>query len=255
MQQQKNCPHCGTVGELQRWGKTKERRIRYRCKACKKTFLNRTGTLRYRTRLSDKEWKNLGKMFALKTSPSGSDAGRYFGKHPYTGQRYFRQLRKVMPLAHAGPPLEGVVELDESLMKKEWIGGAKSRTTGKLKLMVLEDRSMKTMEKFVDRFLTYNATALTDEWKGYGYLRYRRPHYTVCHSKEFVSSFHREVHTNGIEGVWGHAKPLARHTYRGYPTLEGFLREVCFRHNFDHNERTLFLSAKIFPHFTNTSCW
>ncbi len=250
----RNCPKCGVVGEFIKWGKTKEKRARYKCQACGKTFTQRTGTPRYKTQITERQWKEISKLWGLRTCPCGSDMGRLFGKHPRTGQRYVRKMRKMLPLAHTGPPLGGVVEIDESIAKKQWILGVKERNRKQVRLQTVPNRTMETLNPLVNRQLTYNATALTDEWGGYGLLKYDRPHYTVCHERGFVSEHWKEVHTNGIEGVWGHMKPLAWHTYRGFPYLPEFLRETCFRLNFSYPERKAFLYRKLFPHFTNTSC-
>lgn len=249
----RNCPHCGvTECKFIKWGKTAQRRTRYRCPECKKTFTNRTGTIRYRSQVSDAEWKQVIKMYAMRSCPSGSDIGRYLERNRKTGQRIIRLLRGFMPPAQAGPALSGIVEIDESVMQKQWIVGAKSRRTGKLKLYPVRKRDMRTLEAVVEHACTYNATAVTDEWKGYNLLKYRRPHYTICHAKEFTDSRFPEIHTQSIEGVWGNAKPIAKHTHRGYHQLSGFLNRICFLHNFTHHERTSFLFSLAFPHFTNT---
>ena len=47
------CPHC-TSEHINRFGKVNSRQ-RYRCKACRKTFMDTTNTILYRTRKSN-EW-------------------------------------------------------------------------------------------------------------------------------------------------------------------------------------------------------
>ena len=70
----------------------------------------------------------------------------------------------------------------------------------------------------------------TDEHGGYCGLLNRM---TVCHCREFVNSSARFVHTNTIEGIWGHLKPLGWHLYRGFPrqSLPQYLGEFMFRRN------------------------
>ena len=249
----KNCPYCGVVGcRFIKWGKTKQKRTRYKCPECKRTFTNRTGTIRHRTRLSDAEWKQAAKLVSLRTCPSGADLGRYFGVHRKTGQSVLRQLRGFMPPSHAGPKLDGVVEFDESLMQKVWVVGGVSRRNNKLRLYSVCKRDSQTLRTVVEDASTYNAIVLTDEWKGYRQVKYGREHHTVNHSETFVDKYFPGIHTQRIEGCWGRAKPLAKHTHRGYHNLPLFLNHTCFLHNFSHHERKQFLLSITFPHLTNT---
>lgn len=204
MPAQKICPHCtaGVIGGVIRWGKTTQKRNRYRCSSCQKTFTNRTGTIRHRTRLDNRQWKLLAQLASLHTCPSGSDLGRIFQKHVSTRQRYRRNIRQLSPESTSGKKLPGLAEIDETTIKKIWIGGAKSLATKQIRLAPLQNRNSATLTNFVDRLLAKNASAFTDEWKGYRELRYSRKHFTVCHSKEFVSRECSGIHTNGAEEVW-----------------------------------------------------
>lgn len=236
------CPLCGVIGNVIKWGKNKQKRTRYRCLSCKKTFCNRTGTIKFKSQITDKQWKSLPQLLSLRTHPSGADLGRLLNKSVCTGQRILRKTRQIMPKATGGT-ISGIAELDETTFKGQWVGGAKQRK-GSLKLIFLPNRNMKTMNSFVDNLVSPKATIFTDEWGGYLEVSLKRDHYTVCHAKEFVSKYCKGVHTNSIEGVWGHAKPLAWHTYRGYPNLNDFLREICFQFNFNYTERCNYLNAQ-----------
>lgn len=249
----KFCSLCGAVDSVIRWGKSRQKRTRYYCNACQKTFCSRTHTPRYRTHLSEREWKLIPSLFALRTHPSGSDLGRLLGKSLRTGQRILRKARQLLPPSQ-GAPLAGLAELDETTFQGVWIGGGKSRDEKRVWLAPLISRGVIQMNRFVEAAVAPDALVFTDEWNGYRDVHARRTHYTVCHSREFVSSFCRTVHTNGIEGVWGHAKPLAWHTYRGYPCLQDFLKEICFRFNFSYAQRQQYLVATFFRQNTNTCC-
>lgn len=250
MQRQKTCPHCGVIGDLIKWGSGKNRQVRYRCKSCHKTCNQRTGTIRYRSHVKDHEWQQAVKIFCLRSGLSGSDLGRFLDRHPRTGQRMWRKIRRILPESTGGPPLAGPVELDETIMHNIWIGGGKSRKDKKLKLLPLSSRDQKTMHQFVHQLVATQAAIITDEWGGYRGLG--KNHYTVCHSKEFVFSGMPEVHTNGIEGVWGYAKPKAYHIYRGYPYLPEYLKEICFYFNFSYYERKAYLFSLLAR--TNSIC-
>lgn len=238
----KFCPHCGVLGNIIRWGINRQKRFRFKCKSCNKTFCNRTNTFRFRTKLSDSQWYSLPQLLSLRTHPSGADLGRLLNKSPSTGQRILRRIRQNLPEATSGI-ISGIAELDETTFAGQWIGGAKQRK-GILKLSPLQNRGIKTMNNFADQLVAPQVTVFTDEWTGYLEIGLKRPHYTVCHAKEFVSRFCRKVHTNSIEGVWGHAKPKAWHTYRRYPKIPDFLREICFHFNFNYTERCKYLTAQ-----------
>lgn len=248
------CIHCGSIGHVIRWGMSRQKRVRYRCRDCRKTFCARTGTIKYKTRLNEKQWALVPSLVALRTHPSGADLGRLLQISVRSGQRMMRHIRHLLPDSDPRQRIGGTVELDETTFKGTWIGGAKERG-GALSLMPLVNRTTRSMNQFVDRLVVPDAMVFTDEWRGYNEVCLTRGHLTVCHAREFVSSFCRKVHTNGIEGVWGYAKPLAIHTYRGYPTIADFLREICFQFNFTYHERRSYLTAYFSrPHITNTLC-
>jgi hypothetical protein len=147
-----------------------------------------------------------------------------------------------------------VAEIDETTMGGVWVVGAKARQRRGLKLQTVTVRDISTLHSFTNTMLATGATALTDEWGGYFGLHHTRPHLTVCHAREFVSKNHRLVHTNGIEGIWGHAKPKAWHTYRKFPTLSEYLKEVRFHSTFTHTQRRAYLHSFLFRGKTNTVC-
>lgn len=198
----------------------------------------------------------LPELLCLRTHPSGADLGRLLGTSIRTGQRIMQKTRSLLPTAAPDKPrVRNLAELDETTFNGQWIGGAKQRH-GPLSLMPLQSRDTQVMNSFVDALISEETTVLTDEWRGYNEVRLKRKHFTVCHAREFVSPHSNLIHTNSIEGVWGHAKPLAIHTYRGYPRIPDFLKEICFQFNFNYSERRSYLKAHFFRPLssTNTLC-
>lgn len=225
------CPYCGKK-EVYRHGKNKQRRVRYKCRLCKKTFCNRTGTTRLHSHISDRQWEESIRLFALRGAVSGADLARFLEVERKTGQRIMRKIRKQtsrLPEAK----LNGTVEADETTLTRTWIWGAVSRDTDKLVLRRVSKRDEKTLISLITEHTEKNSILFTDEWRGYCNLWNRRKHFTVTHSREFVSEFCKEVHTNKQEGVWGLIKPIAIHTYRGIPRekLDEYLKEFTFRYN------------------------
>ncbi len=245
LQKKPPCPYCGGV-ENYRHGKNKQGRIRYKCKYCKKTYCNRTKTIRAYSHLSDNEWKQSIKLVSLKGGISGSDLARFHERHIKTGQRITRLLREQMARLPT-PQLEGIAEIDETTMiKYQWVWGGVSRLNGSLVLKEVTNRSEKTLESLVLKHTAKDTCIFSDEWKGYTNLVNHRSHLTVNHSKEFVSSYSKRVHTNQQEGVWGLIKPMAIHVYRGIPRkkLNHYLKEFMFRYNLkDYNHRVKALTS------------
>lgn len=232
------CPHCGGISAY-RHGMNKQKRKRYRCKDCHKTFCLRTNTVRAYSHLSEEEWKQSIRLFSLRGGISGADLARFHERHIKTGQRINRILRiqtGKLPI----PKLNGINESDETTMTGKWVWGCVSRDSKQVVLESIDQRDENTLQTLIMKHTAKNCDIFTDEWGGYRNLWYWRSHLTVNHSKEFVSSHLRIVHTNTQEGVWGQIKPFARHIYRGIPTskLNSFLKEFMFRYNLkDYNTR------------------
>jgi transposase-like protein/IS1 family transposase len=246
MQRQKSppCPYCGGV-EIFRHGKSKQRRIRYKCNYCKKTFCNRTGTTRLHSHISDKQWKDCIRLFALRGGISGTDLSDFLGMERKAGQRINRKLREQMGRLPE-PKLKGIVETDETTMTRKWVWGAVSRETGEVVLKKVFRRNEDTLIPLITRYTEKESHVFSDEWLAYKNLCYSRFHMTVNHSKSFVSEFSNQINTNRQEGVWGLIKPFAVHTYRGIPKkhLKLYLKEFMFRYNLkDYNHRVKALTS------------
>lgn len=203
------------------------------------------------SQLSDQEWDNATKLFSFRAGTSGMDIAHFLGRNRKTGQKLNRVFRGIVaPLAPSSLP--GISEWDESMFSTQWVLGGMSRDTKQCLLQCIPDRSERILCPLVRSVTGPEGLVFTDEWGGYNDL-YR--HMTVCHSREFVNSQMRFVHTNGIEGLWGHAKTLSWHTYRGFPraSLPQFLSEVMFRYNLHTYEtRKTVLSALLSRRFINT---
>ena len=247
MQRQKlpPCPHCGGI-EVYRHGKGKQRRTRYKCTYCKKTFCNRTGTVRAYSKLSDGEWRQGIRLFSLRGGISGVDLSSFLGKNVKTGQRINRILREQTARLPE-PKLKGIVETDETTMTKgKWVWGAVSRETDQVILKKVFRRNEDTLLPLIRKYTEKESHVFSDEWLAYRNLCYSRFHMTVNHSKSFVSEFSNQINTNKQEGVWGLIKPFAVHTYRGIPKkhLNSYLKEFMFRYNLkDYNHRVKALGS------------
>lgn len=244
------CRHCGASGAV-RFGQDARRKQRFRCPHCKRTFTLRTNTVRSGSQLDDREWHDAAKLFALRTGIAGVGIADFLDRNRKTGQKLNRIFRGlVSPLAPQSIP--GVSEWDESTFSKQWVLGGVSRDTTQCRLQCIPNRSERVLCPLVRSAVGAEGLVFTDEWGGYNDL-YR--HMTVCHAREFVNPQMPFVHTNTIEGIWGHAKTLSWHTYRGFPasSLPQFLSEVMFRYNLPaYESRISVLSALLSRKFINT---
>lgn len=182
------------------------------------------------------------KLFSLRGGMSGTDLAEVLAVHRRTGQKLNRRMRSLT-IGLRPYTLPGVSEWDESMFSKQWVLGGVSRENGHCLLQVIPNRTEDTLVPIVERHSDPEGLIFTDEWGGYINLA---RHMTVCHSREFVNSEARFVHTNTQEGVWGHAKALSWHTYRGIPraSLPLFLCEIMFRYNIrTYQTRVSVLSA------------
>lgn len=241
------CPYCGGIENYQHgyYGKGKRRRRRYKCRYCDKTFGQRTGTPLFRSRLNRSEWEQASRLFCLRGGISGTDIGAYLKRNAKTGQRVIRILRRQTAKLPVHK-LTGINETDETSITKEWIWGCVSREQKKLVLRQVQNRNGLTLTGLICKYTHPRSWLFSDEWGGYRDIDHLRIHYTVNHSKEFVSTDFPRVHTNTCEGAWGLIKPLARHIYRGIPksTLPEFLKEFMFRYNIrDYKTRLKVMQA------------
>ena len=123
---------------------------------------------------------------------------------------------------------QGTVEIDESLFgraiknhrgnprsgKRVWIVGIVERSSSRLILYPVDDRSAPTLLSIIKRHVEIGSRVFTDGWAGYRQLSTEGyDHFTVNHSHTFNQEYYNETtgesvycHTNKIEGSWQHAK-------------------------------------------------
>jgi transposase len=86
--------------------------------------------------------------------------------------------------------------------------GVVGRTSGHVKLSVVENSDKPTLERVVRRATEPTTHVNTDEWQGYnGLPAMHRPRSSVCHAagewaRDDDGDGVREVHCNTMEGLW-----------------------------------------------------
>lgn len=146
------------------------------------------------------------------------------------------------------------MEIDESLFGKKckynrgnrqsgvrvWIVGLVDRSSNKLVLYPVADRTSGTLESIIERHVMGGSTIYTDSWRGYDRLNslgYK--HFSLVHKIQFKKSFKNidtgeivEVNTNTIEGAWKHAKDhFRRINGTSISNFESHLCEILWRNH------------------------
>eukprot|EP00797_Seminavis_robusta_P003708 Sro1235_g255020.1 Inherit from opiNOG: protein Hydra magnipapillata (276) ;mRNA; r:19305-20132 len=133
-----------------------------------------------------------------------------------------------------------IVEIDESKFAKRkyhkgrrvkgsWVLGMVERTQQRrMVLLVVPDRTKKTLEHAIMTFVHPGSTIHTDMWKGYISLdRLGYDHKTLCHKYEFVSA--EGTHTQTIEGNWTPLKRAIPVQCRSGVDLQEYLFQFMWR--------------------------
>ncbi|MEP3435292.1 MAG: IS1595 family transposase [Hoeflea sp.] len=119
------CPFCGGV-DRQRWGRTRTKVQRYRCKGCLKTYSGRTGSVIGRIHRPDLFMVVLQDMLGNSVPLSVRKLARRLGINKYTVWRWrmlvFSIIRSSSPMSFAG-----IIEADETYQResrkgsREWV--------------------------------------------------------------------------------------------------------------------------------------
>lgn len=103
------CPNCGSSATV-RYG-TFDKKQRYRCKGCSKTFTITTGSIRYQSKSSEKTWDIVLKgMIEDHTNEEIADD---YGVFPSTVHTYRHKVMKQTLAYIKNQSLTGIVESDE----------------------------------------------------------------------------------------------------------------------------------------------
>lgn len=191
-------------------------------------------------------------LFCTRAGFSAADMARIMGMNRKTAQKLNRKFRAAVA-ALKPQQLPGVSEWDEAVpLSGQWVIGGVSRTMRQCILQCIPNRSELSLSGFVNTYSDPNAPFVcTDEHLGYIGVVNRL---TVCHARELVNRQMPFVHTNRIEGIWGHLKPLGKHIYRGFPrkTLSMFLDEFMFRYNVRNYETRVSVLSALLTRKTNS---
>jgi transposase-like protein len=240
------CQHCGN----DKTSFLSTRRI-WKCKACKKQFSVKMGTIFEDSPIGLDKW--LTAMWLIvnaKNGISSYEIHRAIGVTQKTAWFMAHRIRLAMENG-SFEKLSGNVEVDETFIggKAKNMHAAKRKaiiqgrgSVGKTAVMGLLERKGRVLAKVIEKtdretlhaevknHVEKDSNLFTDEWRSYRGLDEEYIHQVINHGIEYVKG---NVHTNGIENFWALLKRTIKGTYVSVEPfhLERYLAEQTFRFN------------------------
>ena len=264
------CPYCG--------GKHTHKCSdgRYICKDCQRKFSVTVGTIFENTKVSLRKW--FMAMYLVSSHKKGVSSCQLARDIKVTQKTAWFILHKIRGLygQNDAVALGGEVEMDEMYLggreankhENKRTEGTQGRSTktktpifgmlqrdGKVVAMKVENTQGATLLPIVGQFVKEGSTTYTDELSAYnGLTKEGYDHLIVNHGKrEFVRC--KDIHTNSIEGFWGHFKRVIFSTYHcvSKDYVQRYIDEQSYRWN-TREEKSSFrfhdMFVKAVKHFT-----
>jgi transposase-like protein len=240
------CPNCGKLDHY--WLATQSR---WKCKACKKQFSVKVGTVFEDSPVTLDKWLiTLWMLVNCKNGVSSYEVAATIGVTQKSAWFMLQRLRKVLQ-DDDKTKLEGTIEVDESFiggkarnmhlskrlkaMEKKNRGGKSIalgflERGGRLRTTVVEDRERRTLQGHIRNHVEPGAEVVTDELHSYWGLEKDYAHEIINHAAQYVNG---HIHTNGLENFWSLVKRALNGTYVSVAPFHLFryLDEQAFRWN------------------------
>jgi len=177
-------------------------------------------------------------MFLVSSSRCGIAAKqleRELGCSYKTAWRMLNRIRNAL-MEQDGSPLSGEVEADET-----WIVFGAVERKGRIRAEVLPNSRGYQLQAKIGEFVLPGSMIYTDDWSGYDRLG-RGPyhHQRINHSQRIYVS--GDIHTNTIEGFFGHFKTDVRGTHHSISRrwLPSYLNEWVWKWNHRDDDEAMF---------------
>jgi transposase-like protein len=240
------CPRCGGT----EYSYLTTRRV-WKCKACKKQYSVKVGTIFEDSPLGLDKWLPAVWLVAnSKNGISSHELGRALGITQKSAWFMLHRIRLAMQTG-TFTKLDGAVEVDETFIggkarnmhksvraRKITGTGGKDKTVvlgvrqrgGETRAMVIPDQRRRTLHGRVADHVEPGSSVYTDALESYSGLSRDYEHATVDHAERYVDG---QVHTNGIENFWSLLKRGLHGTYISVEPFHLFryLDERVFTYN------------------------
>ena len=221
----------------------------YRCRACRKFFSVKTGTVMQSSKLGYQVWALA--IYIMTTGLKGVSSMKLHRDLNVTQKTAWHLAHRIRETwQDKQVSFFGPVEVDETFIGgkernkhaskrqnagrgtvgKTAVAGVRDRSTNRVSAAVISGTDRPTLQAFVGKRVSAGAQVYTDEHAGYrGMVGVH--HQTVRHSAgEFVNEL---AHTNGIESFWATLKRGYIGTYHQFSVkhLDRYVAEFEGRHN------------------------
>jgi transposase len=255
-----HCPKCDREREFKRYA-TKQQRQSWTCLGCGHHLHPTAGTIFAKSSRPLTEWFYV--MFLVSSSRCGVAAKqveRELGCNYKTAWRMLNKVRNELMDEGLGERLAGIVEADETFVggkPRRNVKGRPGRPTlkgskktpvfgmverhGRIVASVVPDARAVTLMPLIRQYVLPDSMVFTDEWHAYwglGKIGYR--HQRINHSQRIYVA--GNVHTNTIEGFFGHFKTDVRGTHHSISRrwLQGYLNEWAWKWNRRNDDEAMF---------------
>jgi transposase-like protein len=250
------CPKCEQVRSFKKY-ETKQSRQSWTCTACGHHVHPTAGTIFHKSSTSLHLW--FYAIYLVSSSRCGIAAKqleRELGVNYKTALRMLHLIRADL-MSQDNEPLSGEVEVDETFFggrphtypkqpknvhwdKKSIVVGAVERK-GRIKAAVIPTSRPTHLNPKVREFVLPGSMLFTDEYHAYKRLgKTIYTHRRIKHAaKVYVDG---DVHTQTIEGFWGHFKTDVRGTHHSISKrwLPGYLNEWVWKWNHRDDDEAMF---------------
>jgi transposase-like protein len=240
------CPHCDATEH----SFLSTRRI-WKCKACRKQFSAKAGTIFEDSPIGlDKWFPAVWMIVNMKNGISSYELGKALGVMQKTAWFMNHRIRKAMQCG-TFKKLAGEVEVDETAIgglsrnmhradRARKIHGTGSagkvavmgllERHGEVRAHVIDNRESETLQPSVKHHVEKGSHLYTDAYVSYTGLDAEYIHQVINHAETYVRG---NIHTNGIENFWSLLKRSIKGTYVSVEPFHLFryLDEQSFRFN------------------------